>query len=111
MAGSGRRYRRREVTVADEAARKGLGTAVHQLRGDKAITVDELAARADLTLRTITLIERGEQDTTWGNLRRLAGGLEFELSELFHLAIDLAPGPGGMELRRDREDAARGRRR
>lgn len=99
----------RDRTVADEAAQKGLGIAVHRVRGDKGLTPYGLADRAGLSITTILAIERGRQDTTWANLRRLAGGLGVGLKELLDLAIDLAPGPGGEELRRDRAGAAEGR--
>jgi transcriptional regulator with XRE-family HTH domain len=97
---------RRERTAADLAAFKGLGAAVHQLRQEKGLTPVQLANSAGLSGTTINAIERGKQDTTWSNLRRLAGGLGAELDKLLDLGIDLAPGPGGEELRRDRSHAA-----
>lgn len=97
---------RRKRTVADMAGYKGLGAAVHQLRQEKGLTPAQLANSAGLSGSTINAIERGTQDTTWGNLRRLAGGLGVKLDRLLDLGIDLAPGPGGDELRRDRSRAA-----
>lgn len=102
MAGS----QRRERTAADLAGFKGLGAAVHQLRLEKGLTPAQLAQSAGLSGSTINTIERGKQDTTWSNLRRLARGLGVELDRLLDLGIDLAPGPGGDELRRDRSRAA-----
>lgn len=103
---SGRHYQRRERTLADEAAQKGLGLAVHQVRDAKGLSTGELADQAGLSINTILAIELGSQDTTWANLRRLAGGLGVGLDELLDHAIDLAPGAGGDELRRDRDSAA-----
>lgn len=102
MAGS----QRREPTAADLAGFKGLGIAVHQLRQEKGLTPAQLAEGAGLSGSTINAIERGKQNTTWSNLRRLAGGLGVDLEKLLDLGIDLAPGPGGDELRWDRSHAA-----
>lgn len=101
MPGAGK-YGRRDRTVADEAGFKGLGTAVHKGREELGLTDHQLAYRAELSITTLRAIERGEQDTTWGNMRRLAKALETPLDELLDRGIDLAPGPGGDELREDR---------
>jgi transcriptional regulator with XRE-family HTH domain len=80
---------------------KGLGAVVTRARIANSWTADKLARRSGLTGNTIAAIESGEQEPTWGNLRRLAQGLGIELEELNKQAILLAPGPGGIELRRD----------
>lgn len=97
---------RRERTAADLAGFEGLGVAVRQLRQANGLTPAQLADRAGLSGSTINAIERGKQDTTWSNLRRLAEGLGVGLDRLLDLGIDLAPGPGGYELRQDRSRAA-----
>lgn len=98
---------RREHTPADLAGFEGLGCAVHQLRQERGWTRTQLANRAGLPGSTINAIERGIQDTTWSNLRRLAAAFDVALDKMLDLGIDLAPGPGGDELRRDRAKATR----
>ncbi len=103
----GGHHRRRERAVADEALLKGLGAVVTQKRVSNSWTADRLATRSGLTGNTIAAIELGEQEPTWGNLRRLTKGLGIGLEELHEKAILLAPGPGGAELRRDCASAQR----
>jgi transcriptional regulator with XRE-family HTH domain len=89
--------------AADEVEQRGLGIAVAKLREEAGWTTRELVARTGLSPSTIRAIERGSRGTTWNSRRQLAGGLGVKLSYLLELAIDLAPGPEGEELRRERD--------
>jgi len=73
------------------------------------MTPEQVATRGGLTLPTIGSVERGEQEPTWGNLRRVAQGLGVQMEELAALAIELAPGPAGGRLRRREKEFARDR--
>jgi transcriptional regulator with XRE-family HTH domain len=73
-----------------------LGTAIQTLRAQLGLTTDELAARAELPSRSLAALEAGEEEPTWGDLRRLAHGLETPLENLLELAESLeqaSPGP------------------
>lgn len=72
-----------------------LGTALQRLRTRRGSTVEELAARADLPPGALAAFEAGEEEPTWGDLRRLALALETPLEKLLALAEDLErAGPG-----------------
>lgn len=96
---------RRPKTSEDVAAQKGLGLAVERLRRDVDMTREQVAKRGGLTIHTISAVESGEQEPTWGNLRRIAQGLGVRLEELNALAIELAPGNIGARLRRREREA------
>ena len=73
-----------------------LGAAIEALRTQAGLSADELAARAELPPRSLEAIETGREEPTWGDLRRLAQGLETPLEELLRLAESLEqtrPGP------------------
>lgn len=90
---------RKPRTAEDQAAQKGLGRAVAELRSQGRSSREEIAKRAGLHPATIAAIEDGKQDPTWGTLRRLAQGLSVDLPTLNALAYKLAPGPTGARLR------------
>jgi transcriptional regulator with XRE-family HTH domain len=96
---------RKHRTSEDVAAQKGLGLAVERLRRDVNMTREQVAKRGGLTIHTISAVESGEQEPTWGNLRRIAQGLGVRLEELNALAIELAPGEVGARLRRREKEA------
>jgi transcriptional regulator with XRE-family HTH domain len=73
-----------------------LGTAIQTLRAQRGLTTDELAARAELPYRSLAALEAGEEEPTWGDLRRTAQALETPLEKLLELAESLEradPGP------------------
>jgi transcriptional regulator with XRE-family HTH domain len=72
-----------------------LGTAVQTLRTQRGLAADELAARAELPPDALAALEAGEEEPTWGDLRRLAQALETPLEKLLELAEELErTGPG-----------------
>jgi transcriptional regulator with XRE-family HTH domain len=81
----------------------GLSRAIRQIRTDLRLSQEALGLRADIHPTWISHIESGRVNPTWGNVRRIAIGLEVPLPELAALAEDLearhangtAPRPGG----------------
>lgn len=59
-----------------------LGAAVRARRRALGLSQEGLAERADLHLTYVGMIERGERNPTFLNLRRLARGLGCPLSDL-----------------------------
>ena len=60
-----------------------LSENVRKIRQEKGYSQEELARRADVTLRTITLIETGKTvNPHIETVKRIAKGLEVEESEL-----------------------------
>jgi transcriptional regulator with XRE-family HTH domain len=63
-----------------------LGEAVRQLREKRGITQERLAQDAGVTTGTVSLVERGRSNPSWGTLRALAKGLGVSMGELAKLA-------------------------
>jgi len=59
-----------------------LGEAVRQLRQKRGLTQEDLAHAAGITTGTLSLIERGHANPTWGTLRGLAVALGISMGEL-----------------------------
>ena len=80
----------------------GLSKAIRQLRMELRFSQEALGLCADIHPTWISHIESGRVNPTWGNVRRIAGGLQVPLSELAALAEVLeaehenktAPRPG-----------------
>jgi DNA-binding XRE family transcriptional regulator len=53
-----------------------LGLAIQRLRSDKGLTVDNLAAKTDMSTEHLERIEDGLRDPTWTTLSRLAIALD-----------------------------------
>lgn len=71
---------------------KALGNAVRTLRGELDLSQAELAERSDLSPAWIAQVESGTLDPTWGDMRRLAGGLQISLERLSELAEEFEEG-------------------
>ncbi|HZO07208.1 MAG TPA: helix-turn-helix transcriptional regulator [Solirubrobacterales bacterium] len=67
----------------------GLGHAIRKLREERELTQESLAHRSDLHPTWISHIESGRINPTWGNVRRMARGLEVPLCTLAALAEEL----------------------
>ncbi|HXR61073.1 MAG TPA: helix-turn-helix transcriptional regulator [Solirubrobacterales bacterium] len=63
-------------------AQPGLGKAVRVLRNRAGLSRAELAVRAELDATSVSRIEAGAIDPTWGSMRRIAKGLGVSLREL-----------------------------
>lgn len=59
-----------------------LGEAIRHLRQKRGITQEDLAHEADITTGTLSLIERGHANPTWGTLKGIATGLDVSMGEL-----------------------------
>jgi transcriptional regulator with XRE-family HTH domain len=83
--------------LAGEDARglAALGTAIRASRAEAGLGADELASRAELPVRSLEAIEAGQEEPTWGDLRRIAHALDTPLERLLEAAEELErPGPG-----------------
>jgi transcriptional regulator with XRE-family HTH domain len=80
----------------------GLSRAIRQIRTDLRLSQEALGLCAGIHPTWISHIESGRVNPTWGNVRRIAMGLQVPLPELAALAEDLearhengtAPRPG-----------------
>ena len=59
-----------------------IGDRLRDLRVRRALTQDELAAKADVGTNTVARLERNEREPHMSTLRKLAGALDVEPSEL-----------------------------
>jgi transcriptional regulator with XRE-family HTH domain len=66
-----------------------LGEAVRQFREKRGDTQEALASKAGITLSTLSVIERGRANPTWGTVRRIATALEAPMGELGRLVEKL----------------------
>jgi transcriptional regulator with XRE-family HTH domain len=67
-----------------------LGEAVRQLREKRGVTQERLAQDAGLTTGTVSLVERGRSNPSWGTVRAIADGLGVTMGELAKLADKLS---------------------
>ena len=66
-----------------------LGKAIRQLRQKRGLTQEDLAHEADITTGTLSLIERGHANPTWGTLKGIATALGVSMAKLGELADKL----------------------
>jgi transcriptional regulator with XRE-family HTH domain len=64
----------------------GLGKAIRTLRIEAQLSQAALSKRCDIHPTWISHIESGRINPTWGNVRRIAVGLEVPLTDLATLA-------------------------
>lgn len=67
----------------------GLGKAIRTLRHESSLSQESLGHRAEIHPTWISHIESGRINPTWGNVRRIAAGLEIPLPRLAELAEDM----------------------
>lgn len=65
-----------------------LGEAVRQLRQKRNITQEDLAHEADITTGTLSLIERGHANPTWGTVKGITAALGVDIAELAKLSLN-----------------------
>jgi transcriptional regulator with XRE-family HTH domain len=68
---------------------RALGEAIRQLRQKRGLTQEDLAHASGTTTGTLSLIERGHANPTWGTLRGIAAALGVPMGELGQLADKL----------------------
>ena len=66
-----------------------LGRAIRRLRKDRKLSQEELGHQAEIHPTWISHLESGRANPAWGTVRRIAGVLEVQLSELVLLAESL----------------------
>jgi len=66
-----------------------LGAAVKQLREQRGATQEALAYEAGITTGTLSQLERGISNPSWGTLKAVAGALGVSMVELAKLAAKL----------------------
>jgi transcriptional regulator with XRE-family HTH domain len=59
-----------------------LATVLHRLRLRAGVTQEALAFSADLTIATMSRMERGVTDPAWTSVRAVARALDVSLDEL-----------------------------
>ncbi|HWM63258.1 MAG TPA: helix-turn-helix transcriptional regulator [Solirubrobacterales bacterium] len=59
-----------------------LGKAIRQLREKRGATQEDVAHEADITTGTLSLIERGHANPTWGTLKGIAAALGVSMGDL-----------------------------
>ncbi len=59
-----------------------LGEAIRQLRQKRGMTQEDLAHGAGITTGTLSLIERGHANPTWGTVGGIAAALGVSMGEL-----------------------------
>lgn len=65
-----------------------LGAAIRKLRTERGLSQEDLAHEADVTTSTVSTIERGRSNPTWGTVRSIAEALGVDLKDLAALAED-----------------------
>lgn len=73
----------------------GLGKAIRKLRTEAKLSQEALGERAEIHPTWISHIESGRINPTWGNVRRIARGLQVPLPRLAQLAEDYEAKFGG----------------
>jgi transcriptional regulator with XRE-family HTH domain len=63
-----------------------LGKAIRQLRQKRGLTQVALGEKAGITGRSLSLIERGHANPTWGTVKSIAEALGVSMGELGRLA-------------------------
>lgn len=66
-----------------------LGEAIRQLRSKRGLSQEDLAHAAGVTTGTISVIERGNSNPTWGTVKDIAQALDTALPELARLVAKL----------------------
>lgn len=85
-SGSPRPPLRPQKDTSSVDPQKALGLAVRSVREEQGLSQEDLAQRAGLPSSLLAHLESGDHDPTWGDMRRLAEGLEISLEELSELA-------------------------
>lgn len=66
-----------------------LGEAVRQLREKGGLTQERLAQDAGVTTGTVSLVERGQSNPSWGTVKAIADGLSVSMLDLAKAVIRL----------------------
>jgi len=69
-----------------EQSQPALGKAIRQLRDQRGVSQEALAYEAGVTSGTLSLIERGLSNPTWGTVKGIAAALSVSVADLAKLA-------------------------
>jgi transcriptional regulator with XRE-family HTH domain len=72
-----------------EQPQPALGKAVRQLREQRGVSQEALAYEAGVTSGTLSLIERGLSNPTWGTVKGIAAALDVTVADLAKLSLKL----------------------
>lgn len=75
-----------------ERPQPALGKAIRQLRNERGLTQQDLAAKADLTGRSLSAIETGRANPTWATVGDIASALHVSISAVARMAEKRAEG-------------------
>ncbi len=70
-----------------EQPQPALGKAIRQLRNERGLSQEALAYEAGVTSGTLSLIERGLSNPTWGTAKGIASALKVDIAELAKLSL------------------------
>jgi XRE family transcriptional regulator, regulator of sulfur utilization len=70
-----------------EQPQPALGKAVRQLREQRGVSQEALAYEAGVTSGTLSLIERGLSNPTWGTVRGIAAALGISIADLARMSL------------------------
>lgn len=70
-----------------EQPQPALGKAIRQLRRERGVSQEALAYEAGVTSGTLSLIERGRSNPTWGTVKGIAAALGVDIAELAALSL------------------------
>jgi transcriptional regulator with XRE-family HTH domain len=70
-----------------EQPQPALGKAIRQLRDQRGVSQEALAYEAGVTSGTLSLIERGLSNPTWGTVKGIAAALGVTIVDLAKLSL------------------------
>lgn len=70
-----------------EQPQPALGKAIRQLRREHGVSQEALAYEAGVTSGTLSMIERGRSNPTWGTVKGIAAALNVNIAELAKLSL------------------------
>jgi transcriptional regulator with XRE-family HTH domain len=70
-----------------EQPQPALGKAIRQLRSERGVSQEALAYQAGVTSGTLSLIERGLSNPTWGTVKGITAALDVSIADLAKLSL------------------------
>lgn len=81
----------------------GIGARLRDIRKARAETLQEVAKTAGISVSALSKIENGKMSPTFGNLMKLAEGLQISLSELVATGLDYQPSSARLAITRSHD--------
>lgn len=102
--GEGQAMAKQSARVASEGERAGeaesIGGRLRDIRKARGETLMEIADKAGISVSALSKIENGKMSPTFGNLMKLAEGLQISLSDLVATGFDRQPSSARMAVTR-----------